>query len=268
VLGLTITLLVVLAAILAPSIAVQDPTKVDLALRLKPPGWSANGLSSFPFGTDQLGRDVLGRVLFGARISLTVGFTSVAVSGILGTLLGLYAGYYRGPLDQIIMRLADIQMAFPFIVLTIAVIAVLGPGLVNMVIVLALASWVTYARLVRAQTLAIREREFVLAARCVGCLDRRVILKHIFPNTLPAIIVIATYQVAQMIMAESALSFLGLGVQPPTPSWGSMISDGREYLELAWWISTFPGVALMLAVMGIGFLGDWLRERFDPRLRI
>ena len=182
--------------------------------------------------------------------------------------MGLLAGYYGRLFDQIIMRVADIQMAFPFIVLTIAVIAILGSSLANVIIVLALASWVVYCRVVRALTLSIREREFIEGARAIGCPDWRIITRHILPNAMPAVIVIATYQLATMIVAESALSFLGLGIPPPTPSWGASISEGREYLDLAWWITTLPGLVLLLTTTGGTFLGDWAREALDPTRRV
>jgi len=266
--GLLVIIAVILGALLAPYIAPYDPIETDLPARLKPPGWSAEGGMPHLFGTDELGRDLFSRVVFGARISLLVGLTSVVISGFFGVLLGLFAGYYGQLAGQIIMRLTDIQMAFPFIVLTIAVIAVLGSSLTNVIVVLALASWVVYCRVTRALTLSIRDREFVESARAIGCRDWRIIARHIFPNTLPTVIVIATYQLATMIVAESALSFLGLGVPPPTPSWGSCISGGRDYLDMAWWMTTFPGLALVLTTMGATFLGDWAREVLDPNMRV
>ncbi len=259
---------VVLVAVFASYITSYDPNETNLRHRLKPPGWSAAGGMPHLFGTDALGRDVFTRVVFGARISLLVGVTSVVISGFFGVLLGLLAGYYGRLFDQIIMRVADIQMAFPFIVLTIAVIAILGSSLANVIIVLALASWVVYCRVVRALTLSIREREFIEGARAIGCPDWRIITRHILPNAMPAVIVIATYQLATMIVAESALSFLGLGIPPPTPSWGASISEGREYLDLAWWITTLPGLVLLLTTTGGTFLGDWAREALDPTRRV
>jgi peptide/nickel transport system permease protein len=201
-------------------------------------------------------------------VSLLVAVTAVTGSGAIGILLGLLAGYHKGSVDSVIMRVVDTQLAFPFILLAIFILAVSRPSLLNVIIVLALSSWVIYCRLVRAQTLTLAEREFVTAARAVGSSDVRILLRHILPNLVATVVVVAALQVAQVVITESVLSFLGMGVQPPTPTWGSAIGEGREYINVAWWIITFPGIALMMTVMGVGFLADWLRDILDPTLRV
>lgn len=264
--GAVIIALILLAAIGAPLLTDHDPTIPNLVSRLTPPFWQEGGAWNHPLGTDSLGRDVWSRVVFGSRISLAVGLVSVIVAGVGGVTLGVMAGYFGGLLDHIIMRLADVQLAFPFLLLAIFVIAVLRPNATNLIIVLAISGWVIYARLARSVTLSLREQDYVMAAKVFGASSPHIIMRHIIPNALPVVLVIVTYQVGQMILAESALSFLGLGVPPPTPTWGSIVADGREYIDVAWWIITFPGIALMLTVVGLGFLGDWLRDRIDPTL--
>lgn len=266
--GIFIVVSVVLMALLASSIAPHDPTKMSLPLRLKPPVWQTGGISGYILGTDQLGRDVLSRIIFGARISLTVAFSTVLCSILIGVGLGLYAGYAVGWLPAAIVWLVDVQMAFPWLVLALLVIAALGPSFRNMIVVLTLVNWVVYCRLVRAQTLSLKERDFIMAARATGCGERRIIVRHILPNTIPSVLVMATFQMALMVVAEAAMSFLGLGVQPPTPSWGSIISDGRLYVEQGWWVSTFSGLLLVITTIGIGFFGDWVRQMLDPTLRV
>jgi peptide/nickel transport system permease protein len=214
-----------------------------------------------------LGRDLLSRIVYGSRVSLVVGFAAVSIGGVLGIALGVVAGFFGGPSDEIIMALADMQLAFPTILLAIAIIAVLGPSFTNLVIVIGISGWVTYARVARGQVLSLREKEFVEAIRAQGGSRLRIIWRHILPNILAPLIVVATLDLARTIILESTLSFLGLGVQPPTPSWGGMLSDGREYLLSAWWIATFPGVALMLTALSFNRLGDWVRDVTDPRLR-
>lgn len=259
---------VLIAALIAPWIAPHDPTLIDVVTRLKPPVWAKGGSAEHILGTDSLGRDILSRVIYGARVSMIVGFTVVVISGTLGTILGLMAGYIGGWVDAVIMRLADITLAFPFLLLAIAFLAVLGPGLFNVIIVLAVWGWVPYARVVRGQTLSLREREFIDAVRAVGVQHPRIIFRHILPNTWAATIVIATLAVANTILAEAALSFLGLGVKPSIPTWGGMLAEGREHITVAWWIVTFPGLAIMLTILCINLFGDWLRDYLDPRLRI
>jgi peptide/nickel transport system permease protein len=267
-LGLVILVAITAAAIAAPLLAPVDPTVQDVTHRLKAPGWTTPEGRVSLLGTDHLGRDILSRLIFGARISLVIGVSAVALAGTLGTLLGLVAGYQGGRVDDFVMRLTDTMLAMPFILLALAVIAVLGPSLRNIIFVLGITSWVSYARVVRAEVLTLRTREFVSAAQALGGGGRRIVFRHLLPNVLTPVIVIATLEVARMIILESALSFLGLGVQPPTPTWGGMLADGRAYLSTAWWQATFPGLSIMLTVLGINLLGDWLRDVLDPRLQL
>ncbi len=257
--GCLIVLSVVIMAISAPLISPVDPLRQDLTLRLKPPGWH-EGNETYWLGTDHLGRDVASRIIYGSRISLSVGISAVCIGAILGITIGLVAGYFRGKIDSLFMRLADIQLAFPFILLIIAVVAVLGPSMKNIVVVLGITGWVVYARIVRSEVLSLREREFITAAKALGCSNLKIIFPHLLPNVGASCIVIATLEIARMILMESALSFLGLGVQPPTPSWGGMLADGRVYLFTSWWLPTFPGVVLMLTILGVNLVGDWLRD--------
>ncbi|HEX2275720.1 MAG TPA: ABC transporter permease [Candidatus Tectomicrobia bacterium] len=257
----------VVTAVFAPQVAPHNPTRERLIDRLLPPAWAEDGGWQYVLGTDHLGRDLLSRIIYGSRVSLVVGFTAVVIGGVLGTALGVIAGFFGGPSDEIIMALADMQLAFPTILLAIAIIAVLGPSFSNLVFVIGVSGWVTYARVARGQVLSLREKEFVEAIRAQGGSRLRIIWRHILPNTLAPLIVVATLDLARTIILESTLSFLALGIQPPTPSWGGMLSDGREYLLSAWWIATFPGLALMLTALSFNRLGDWLRDRTDPRLR-
>lgn len=260
--GAIILLMLIVVGIAAPWIAPYDPRAVSLLDRLKPPLTSGHLL-----GTDALGQDVFTRVIYGARISLLVGFVGVAISGTLGMTLGLLAGYYGGLLDDVIMRIADIQLAFPTIILYVAVMAVRGPGLANLIVVIGVVGWVQYGRVERGMVLAERQREYVQAARVLGAPDRVILLRHILPNTLGPMMVVASFGLANIIILEASLSFLGLGVPPSVPSWGSMLADGRDYLRTSWWLATFPGIAITLTVLAINLLGDWLRDRFDPLLR-
>jgi peptide/nickel transport system permease protein len=266
VLGLLFVLVTVAAAILAPALAPADPIKNRLLDRLTPPRWASGGSPAHLLGTDTLGRDVASRLLHGARVSLAVAFAAVVLSGLVGVALGLLAGYYRGRLDDLLMRLGDVQLAFPVLVLAIAVLAVLGASPGNVILVLALTGWVTFARIVRGETLSLRHREFVEAARALGARDTSILARHIFPNVLPALVVVATFSVARAVIAEASLSFLGLGIPPPSPSWGAMLDEGRNYLTTGWWLALFPGLAILLLVLGINLVGDWLRDAFDPRL--
>lgn len=261
-------LAVVVVAIAAPLVSPYDPVKQSLRERLKGPTWlPEEGRQRHLLGTDQLGRDVLSRIIHGSRISLVVGFAAVVIGGLLGGALGLLSGYAGGWVDEIVMLVVDAQLAFPFILLAIGIIAVLGPSFGNLVIIVGLSGWVTYARLVRAQVLTIKEREYVLAIRGLGGSTWRILMHHIVPNTLAPFLVVTTLELARTILLESTLSFLGLGIQPPTPSWGGMLNEGRGYLDTAWWISAFPGLILMMTALVVSRVGDWLRDVLDPTLR-
>jgi peptide/nickel transport system permease protein len=266
--GLGVVVIVLLAALFAPWLSPFDPLEQDINQRLKEPGWQTAAGRIHVLGTDHLGRDILSRVIFGSRIALVVGLSAVLISGVLGMAIGLVAGYFGGKVDDFFMRLADIQLAFPFILLAIAVIAVRGPTLFNIILVIGVSSWVVYARVVRGEVLSIREREFVQAAIALGSRDGRVLVRHVLPNAFTPWLVVATLDMARVIVIESALSFLGLGVQPPTPTWGGMLADGRVYLSTAWWLATFPGLAIFVTVLGINLLGDGLRDTLDPRLNV
>ncbi len=257
----------VVVAVVAPDLAPHDPERGSLRARLAAPTRQAVDGKAHLLGTDHLGRDILSRVIYGTRVSLTVGFAAVAVGGLVGGLLGLTAGFRGGWLDEVIMTVADAQLAFPFILLAIGIIAVLGPSFPNLIIVVGLSGWVTYARVLRSQVLSLRRREFVDAILGLGGSVPRVLLRHILPNVGSTLMVIATLELARAIVLEATLSFLGLGIQPPTPSWGGMIHEGREYLDTAWWISVFPGAVLMLTSLVVSRTGDWLRDVLDPTLR-
>ena len=262
--GVTFLVLLAALAVVAPWV-VQDPERQSLRVRLKPP--TLEGADGHPhyLGTDHLGRDVLARVVFGSRVSLVVGLAAVTVGGIIGSTLGLIAGYRGGRLDEVIMTVADAQLAFPFVLLAIAVIAVAGPSIPVLIIVLAIGSWVGHARIVRGLILGLREREYVQAARALGAGTPRVMFRHLLPEVLSVILVLATFDVGRIIILESSLSFLGLGVQPPTPSWGSDLRDAAAYVRQAWWIAAFPGLAIMIVVLGVNLVGDVLRDILDPR---
>ena len=265
-LGLAVIIVSTAAAVAAPALAPTDPVKNDLLARVTPPMWVTGGDRAHPLGTDTLGRDVLSRLLYGARVSLVIGLTAVVLAGAAGVVLGLIAGYYRGWLDDVLMRVGDIQLAFPVLLLGVALLSVLGASLANLIAVLTLSGWVTYARIVRGETLSLAEREFVAAARALGARDGHVIRRHILVNVWPPIIVVATFSVARVIIAEASLSFLGLGIPPPAPSWGAMLDEGRNYLTTGWWLALFPGLAILAVVLGINLVGDWLRDLLDPRL--
>jgi len=266
--GITVLLCMGGAALLAPQIAPWDPGRQMLLKRLRPPAWEPRGLHEHPLGTDHLGRDILSRILYGGRISLGVGLSAVTLSFLIGVTLGLLAGFHGGRIDALIMRVVDVFLAIPYILLAMGVVFALGPSLLNVILVMAVTRWVQFARIVRADVLSIREREFVSGARARGNRSMRLLLRHVLPNALTPIIVVATLELAFMIIYESALSFLGLGVQPPTPTWGWMLSDGRNYIATAWWLATFPGLAIMLTVLAVNLLGDWLRDTLDPRLKL
>jgi peptide/nickel transport system permease protein len=258
----------VVCALIAPALAPYPPAAQDLLSRNKAPGWHDDAGRVHLLGTDQLGRDMLSRILIGARTSLGIATLAALVSAAAGVTAGILGGYFGGVPDLITARLVDMTLAFPTLLLAIALIAVLRPSVGSVIVVLAVTGWVTYARLIRAQVLALREREFIVAVHALGGDDTRVIVRHLFPNLVPILLAIATIQLAQFILAESALSFLGLGVPPTVPSWGGMINEGRDYIWNAWWIETFPGLAIVLIVSSVGLVGDWLRDRADPRLRL
>jgi len=258
-------LLFVAAAVVGPLVVPYDAVAVRTGARLAPPGTLLEDGSRAWLGTDQVGRDLLAQVLQGARISLLVGGSTVLLAGLIGMVAGVLAGFFGGFLDGLLMRLADIQLAFPSILLAILIAAVLGPSVANVIITLSLTRWVTFGRVARAATLAAKEREFVLAARAGGAGPGRLLLRHIVPSTIAPLIVIATVEVGLVIIAEASLSFLGLGTPPEQPSWGQVVANGRAYLNTAWWISTMPGLALSLVVLCVGVFGDRLRDYLDPR---
>jgi len=265
--GAVFVMALALMAAAAPWLAPLDPERTSLRVRLVPPTLEAADGRSHALGTDHLGRDVLSRLIYGARVSLIVGFAAVIVGGLVGSTLGVMAGFRRGWLDTAIMTVADAQLAFPFILLAIGIIAVIGPSFPTLIVVIGLSGWVSYARVLRSQVLSLRTREFVDAVHALGGSALRVVVRHLLPNIAPSLIVIATLELARAIVLEATLSFLGLGVQPPTPSWGGMIQEGREYLDSAWWISTFPGLVLMATSLVVSRTGDWLRDLLDPMLR-
>lgn len=264
--SLVVVLLAGALGALAPALAPADPIRNSLLDRLAPPMWVEGGSARHPLGTDTLGRDVASRLLYGARVSLLVGLSAVLVAGVIGVALGLVAGYYRGWLDDLLMRLGDIQLAFPALLLGVALLSVLGPGLGNVILVLGVSGWITYARIVRGEALSLREREFVEAARALGAPDRYLIARHVLPHVLSSITVVATFSIARVIIAEASLSFLGLGIPPPAPSWGAMLDEGRNYITTGWWLALFPGLAILVLVLAINLVGDWLRDLLDPRM--
>jgi peptide/nickel transport system permease protein len=259
-LGASLTASVVLLALTAPWLFPDGGEAMDLSARLTHPFLSI----AHPLGTDPIGRDLLARVIVGAQVSLTVGALSVLGAMLLGTIAGLFAGFYRGPLDLVLMRWADVQLALPFILVAITFTAILGADMWKMIGFMAATQWVQYARLVRGSVLSLREREFVQAAQAIGVRERSILFRHILPNAMGPVIVLMTLNVANNILLESSLTFLGAGIDPMIPSWGGMLSDGRSYLQSAWWVGVFPGLAIMLTVLGLNLLGDWLRDALDP----
>ncbi|HEU0167392.1 MAG TPA: ABC transporter permease [Chloroflexota bacterium] len=261
-----VLLLLIICAIFAPKLAPYDPLSQSLPDRLKPPGFT--GAEGFHvLGTDKLGRDVLSRVIWGARVSLTISLLVIAITTTVGTALAILAGYKGGWIDSLLMRITDIGLAFPALLIALLLAVIRGPSFSTVVIALSLLGWAPYARLIRGEVLKVRQTDFIIQARIIGCSPLRIMWTHIFPNIINPLLVLATLFVGFVILAEAGLSFLGAGVPPPTPSWGSMISDGRDLLSSAWWISFFPGLAIGLVVLSGNFLGDWLRDKLDPRLR-
>lgn len=266
--ALFVLALVAIAAIFGPWLSPLDPNRQDIMMRLADPLTEGRRNAFFLLGTDGLGRDVLSRLLYGARISLLVGICAIMVGGTIGVVAGLLAGYFGGWIDDVIMRLGDIQLAFPFILLAIMFLVILGPGVMNIIIVLGVGQWVTYARIVRAQTLSLREKEYVEAARALGDSTFLIIFRTILPNIIAPLTVIASFNVASVILSEASLSFLGLGVPPNVPTWGAMLADSRDQLMAnKWWLAFFPGIAIVLTVLSFNILGDWLRDFLDPRLK-
>ena len=259
--------LLVFPALFAPWVAPHDPFQGSLSHRLMPPVWQEGGSSEYLLGTDKLGRDMLSRIIYGARISLTVSLIAIFVGGIIGTVLGLVAGYFGRRTDAVIMRLVDISLALPTILLALVLVAAVGPSFGTVITVLIVLLWARYARLVRGETLAIKELDFIARARVAGASPARIMFKYIFPNVVNSLIVLATLQVGYVILLESSLSFLGAGLPRAEPAWGVMVSDGRELIVTAWWVSMFPGIAIMLTVLSLNLLGDWLRDHLDPKLR-
>lgn len=256
--------LAILCALFAPWISPHDPVKADLWARLAPPVFQKGGTWDHILGTDHIGRDVFTRIIYGARISLAVGFVSTLVGFLIGGSLGVISGYFRGRADGIITKLMDIQLSFPFVLFAIFVVGITGPKLINIIIICGVTRWVMYARVVRGQVLSLREKEFIEAARGIGCSTRRILLRHIFPNIVSSLLVLSTLNIGIIIVLESTLSFLGLGVQPPTPTWGGMLHDGKVYMVQAWWITALPGLAIMMVVLASNIIGDYLSDLTDP----
>jgi peptide/nickel transport system permease protein len=263
----SILLLMVLFAIFAEVFAPYSPTKVALPNRLLPPFFVIGGSTAHLLGTDLLGRDILSRVIFGARVSLSVSLLVIFITSSIGTILGIVSGYLGGRTDTLLMRITDVCLAFPIILIALLLAVILGPSFKTVVLAMSMLGWAPYARLIRGETLKLREADFVAQARIIGSSTLRIMVRHVFPNVINPLIVIATMSVGLMILMESALSYLGAGIPPPTPSWGSMVSDGRNLIDKAWWISFFPGLAIGLVVLSGNFLGDWIRDKLDPRLR-
>lgn len=267
-LGGIIVLAYVLAAVFAPQITPHDPTMGNLRQRFLPPAWQEGGDTAYLLGTDDQGRDLLTRIIFGARISLMIGLLSVGISVLIGTALGCITGYFRGLIDDIISRFADLLLAFPYLIFAIGVMAFLGPGFGNLITALTFKGWVEFFRLVRGEMMAEKTKEYVEAARAVGQSHRAIMVSEILPNIVQSVFVLGTLRMGYMIIMEASLSFLGLGIQPPTPAWGSMVAAGRDYLLVAWWVSTFPGLAILFLVLAINVFGEGLRDILDPRLRV
>lgn len=265
--AMAILALWVLAALFGPLLGLRDAQEQSLTGRLVPPAWSPGGSLDHLLGTDQLGREILSRIVAGSRTSLIVGLTVVMVSGTLGTALGLIAGFYGGWAETLIMRAVDLFLAFPFFILALALMAVLGPSFINVVLVLGLTGWVPYARVARAETLGLKQRDFVQAARALGATNRVLILRHILPNQFTSVMVLATLEIATAVVAEAGLTFLGLGIPPSIATWGQMLESGRQYIFTSWWLTTVPGTTIFVVVLAINIVGDWLRDTWDPRLR-
>jgi ABC-type dipeptide/oligopeptide/nickel transport system permease subunit len=257
-------LLLTFASVFAPYVAPQDPTAQDLAHRLWPPVWGEEGTSQHLLGTDALGRDVLSRMIYGSRVSLVVGIAVIAISCTFGTVVGLVAGYFGGRIDNVLMRIVDLQTAFPGLLVALAIITMIGPSVTNIIIVLSINGWMVFARMIRGTALALRTSLFVDAARCIGSGHNRIIFRHMLPNLASPLITLATLELARIILAEAVLSFVGMGIQPPASSWGLMINEGHAYITMAWWLVTWPGIAIALTVLAVNLLATWLRAVTDP----
>jgi peptide/nickel transport system permease protein len=258
-------LLLVIAAVFGTSVTPYSETTIDFEAVMTPPFWETDGTWRHPFGTDQLGRDILSRLVAGAQVSMMVAIAAVLVGGTLGTLIGLIAGYFGGVIGAVLSRLTEAFLALPFILMALALVAAFGPGLSNIIIVMVLTNWARYARLVRSEVLGIKERDFVLLARIAGVSRFRIAVRHVLPNAVNSVAILAILDVGRAMMLESALSFLGLGVQPPSVSWGVMLADAKSFMGFAWWLALFPGIAIFLSVLSFSALGDWLHTKFDPR---
>jgi len=267
-LGAIIVLSFILVAIFAPFIAPHDPLKAGIVNRLRPPFWMERGSITYLLGADEIGRDILSRIIYGARVSILVGLVTVGISGFLGTLLGSFAGYFRGRFDAILSRFADLLLSFPYLIFAIFLMSIIGPGFFNLIVILCFKSWVNFFRLSRGEMISEKTKEYVEAAQALGESDVKIIFKEILPNIIHSLLVLATLRVGFFIILEASLSFLGLGIQPPTPAWGSMINSGRAYMLSAWWVSTIPGIALLILVLSINLLGEGLRDILDPRLKL
>ena len=267
VIPLAIVTVFVLAGLLAPLISPSDPYEQSLRLRFRPPVWEERGSWAHPLGTDRLGRDMLSRILHGARISLAAGVLTVFLASALGAAIGLVAGYYGGRVDGVLMRVTDATLSFPTILLALILAVTIGPSFTNVVIAIAVLLWARYARVIRGQVLTLMELDFIAQARIAGAGATRIITRHLVPNTLNTLVVLVTLQIGYVIIVEASLSFLGAGIPPPTPAWGSMIAEGRDFVTSAWWVSSLPGLAILLVVLAFNLLGDWLRDTLDPRLR-
>jgi peptide/nickel transport system permease protein len=262
-----ILLAFIVLALGADVIAPHHPYETSLRARFRPPMWEEGGSWDHPLGTDHLGRDIMTRVIYGARVSLAAGLLTVLLAGFVGAAIGLLSGFYGGRIDAVLMRAADATLAFPIILFALILAVTMGPSFFNVITAIAIVLWARYARVIRGEVLSLKERDFVAQARITGCSALRIMTYHLFPNTLNTFIVLLTLQIGYVILVEASLSFLGAGIPSPTPAWGSMVAEGRDYITRAWWVSFFPGVAIMLIVLSLNLLGDWVRDRLDPKLR-
>jgi peptide/nickel transport system permease protein len=265
--SLGIVTVFVVAAVLAPLLSPADPYEQSLRNRFRPPAWEAGGSRAHPLGTDRLGRDMLTRIVYGARVSLAVGVLAVFLAGTVGAGIGLVAGYYGGRPDAVLMRITDATLSFPVILLALILAVTVGPSFLNVVVAISVILWARYARVIRGEVLSLMERDFIAQARIAGAGAGRIILRHLAPNTFNTLVVLLTLQIGYVIIVEASLSFLGAGIPPPTPAWGSMIAEGRDFVTSAWWVSSLPGLAILLVVLAFNLLGDWLRDTLDPKLR-